>query len=100
MAKRLEDQAVAQGDCEWTEAPAGFIRRGVRSTLRYMAWTSPSERVDETFALPIVALRCRSPQHAASSGRGSPFHSLGLHARSAPWPGRNGVVFFAIGKGS
>jgi hypothetical protein len=25
-----------------------------------------------------VALRCRLPQHAASSGRGSPFHSLGL----------------------
>jgi Leucine-rich repeat (LRR) protein len=25
-----------------------------------------------------VALRCRSPQYAASSGRGSPFHSLGI----------------------
>ena len=34
------------------------------------------QRVDETFALPIVVLRCRSPQSAAGSGRASPFHSL------------------------
>ena len=40
-------------------------------------------RVDEKFSLPMVALRCRLPQVAAGSGRGSPFHSLDarIHGR-------------------
>ncbi|MGE3347508.1 MAG: hypothetical protein AB7I35_08745 [Ramlibacter sp.] len=33
--------------------------------------------------LPIVALCCRLPQYAASSGRGSPFHSLAAMKISA-----------------